>query len=160
MNGSNPRQPDSRSTAAAPETGAAFNPGSSAQDRWNRGAWLFRDSTLEKIEILLDEAFRVPGTQIRFGIDGVIGLVPGLGDVPILGALFRSDAFQRNESELVIVVTPYIVRPVSDSAALTLPTDGITPAGDFDRILRLRQVAQTNPAAPSRIPGHAGFVVQ
>jgi pilus assembly protein CpaC len=86
--------------------------------------------------------------------------VPGLGDVPILGALFRSDAFQRNESELVIVVTPYIVRPVSDSAALTLPTDGITPAGDFDRILRLRQVAQTNPAAPSRIPGHAGFVVQ
>ena len=59
----------------------APSPASSAQDRWNRGAWLFRDSTLEKIEILLDEAFRVPGTQIRFGIDGIIGLVPGLGDV-------------------------------------------------------------------------------
>jgi len=50
-------------------------------DRWNRGAWLFRDQTLRGVEILLDEAFRIPGTQIRFGIDGIIGLVPGLGDV-------------------------------------------------------------------------------
>jgi hypothetical protein len=49
--------------------------------RWNRGAWIFRDKTLERLEILLDEAFRVPGTGIRFGIDGIIGLVPGLGDV-------------------------------------------------------------------------------
>jgi hypothetical protein len=36
---------------------------------------------LHGLEILLDEAFRVPGTQFRFGLDGVIGLVPGLGDV-------------------------------------------------------------------------------
>jgi|SRR5580658_1487675 hypothetical protein len=50
-------------------------------DRWNRGAWLFRDKTLHGIEILLDEAFRIPGTRFRFGIDGIIGLVPGLGDV-------------------------------------------------------------------------------
>jgi hypothetical protein len=50
-------------------------------DRWNRGAWLFRDTTLHQLEILLDEAFRIPGTGIRFGIDGIIGLVPGLGDV-------------------------------------------------------------------------------
>ena len=51
------------------------------QDRWNRGAWLFRDRTLHGIEILLDEAFHIPGTGIRFGLDGIIGLVPGLGDV-------------------------------------------------------------------------------
>ncbi len=50
-------------------------------DRWNRGAWIFRDQTLYRLEILLDEAFRVPGTQLRFGLDGIIGLVPGLGDV-------------------------------------------------------------------------------
>ena len=50
-------------------------------ERWTRGAWLFRDQTLQRLEILLDEAFRVPGTQFRFGIDGIIGLVPGLGDV-------------------------------------------------------------------------------
>ena len=50
-------------------------------DRWSRGAWIFRDQTLQRLEILLDEAFRVPGTSIRFGLDGIIGLVPGLGDV-------------------------------------------------------------------------------
>jgi len=49
--------------------------------RWNRGAWIFRDSTLQRLEILLDEAFRIPGTSFRFGVDGIIGLVPGLGDV-------------------------------------------------------------------------------
>ena len=52
-----------------------------ATARWNRGAWLFRDRTLHGLEILLDEAFRVPGTGIRFGLDGIIGLLPGLGDV-------------------------------------------------------------------------------
>jgi hypothetical protein len=61
-------------------------PNSLALDRWNRGAWLFRDSTLQRLEFLLDEAFRIPGTGIRFGIDGIIGLVPGLGDV--LAGLF------------------------------------------------------------------------
>jgi Domain of unknown function (DUF4112) len=62
-----------------PETLVANGvPGDSA--RWNRGAWLLRDETLRRLEILLDEAFRIPGTQVRFGIDGIIGLVPGVGD--------------------------------------------------------------------------------
>ncbi|MGA2730123.1 MAG: DUF4112 domain-containing protein [Terracidiphilus sp.] len=50
-------------------------------ERWAKGAWIFRDQTLQRLEFLLDEAFRVPGTNIRFGLDGIIGLVPGLGDV-------------------------------------------------------------------------------
>lgn len=50
-------------------------------DRWTKGAWIFRDETLRSLEILLDEAFRIPFTRFRFGIDGLIGLVPGLGDV-------------------------------------------------------------------------------
>jgi hypothetical protein len=49
--------------------------------RWGRGVWLFRDETLRQLEVLLDEAFRIPGTDFRFGIDGIIGLIPGLGDV-------------------------------------------------------------------------------
>jgi hypothetical protein len=64
-------------------------PGSSAPEgdvlpppgRWGRGSWLLRDETLHRLEILLDEAFRIPFTRIRFGIDGIIGLVPGVGDV-------------------------------------------------------------------------------
>src|SRR5664279_5207901 len=61
--------------------GGAMTASAANSARWNRGAWLFRDETLKKLETLLDEAFRVPGTQFRFGIDGIIGLVPGLGDV-------------------------------------------------------------------------------
>jgi pilus assembly protein CpaC len=111
------------------------------------------------VELGSGQSFAIAGLLQHNSTQNDSGL-PGLGDVPVLGALFRSDAFQRNESELVIIVTPYIVRPVTDAAALSAPTDGVVPAGDFDRILRLRQVARSDPAVPSRIPGQAGFVVQ
>ena len=58
---------------------------------------------------------------------------PGVGDVPVLGALFRSNAFQRNETELVIVVTPYLVKPVNAND-IVLPTDGIKAPTDLGRI--------------------------
>ena len=48
---------------------------------------------------------------------------PGLGDVPILGNLFRSTSFRKGETELVIVITPYLVKPV-DGNDIRLPTDG------------------------------------
>jgi hypothetical protein len=69
------RETDASSVNAAAQANAA------ATNRWNRGAWLFRDETLHRIEIVLDEAFRFPGTNIRFGLDGIVGLVPGFGDV-------------------------------------------------------------------------------
>jgi len=47
---------------------------------------------------------------------------PGLGDIPILGELFRSRKFERNETELVVIVTPYLVRPVA-TAALAIPRE-------------------------------------
>jgi pilus assembly protein CpaC len=58
---------------------------------------------------------------------------PFLGDLPIIGALFRSNSFKRNETELVIVVTPYLVKPVNPSQ-IALPTDGIHPAKTLDRV--------------------------
>ncbi|MEH3104118.1 MAG: type II and III secretion system protein family protein [Sphingomonas phyllosphaerae] len=57
---------------------------------------------------------------------------PGVGDLPILGALFRSNGFQRNETELVIVITPYLVRPVN-AADVKLPTDGYKAPTDLER---------------------------
>jgi len=88
--------------------------------------------------------------------------LPGLGELPILGALFRSDSFQRSEDELVIVVTPYIVRPVNDASALRLPTDGWRAPTDIERILYLRQSGTHTPnfQAPKRIPADAGFMVE
>lgn len=52
-----------------------------------------------------------------------ISKFPFLGDVPVLGALFRSTSFQRDETELVILVTPYLTQPVSNPAAFAMPTD-------------------------------------
>lgn len=59
---------------------------------------------------------------------------PGVGDLPVLGALFRSNSFQRGESELVIVVTPYLVKPVNAND-VSLPTDGYLAPTDADRLL-------------------------
>ena len=56
---------------------------------------------------------------------------PILGDIPILGALFRSSSFQRNETELVIIVTPHLVKPL-DMARQTLPTDQFVEPNDFE----------------------------
>ncbi|WP_239018139.1 type II and III secretion system protein family protein [Sphingomonas flavalba] len=59
---------------------------------------------------------------------------PGLGNLPILGALFRSTRFRRQETELMIIVTPYLVRPVSANQ-LALPTDGYKAPTDFERVI-------------------------
>jgi pilus assembly protein CpaC len=62
-----------------------------------------------------------------------ISKAPFLGDLPILGALFRSTSYQRNETELVIIVTPYLVRPVSSQ--LAVPTQGYRAPTDGQMIL-------------------------
>jgi pilus assembly protein CpaC len=90
--------------------------------------------------------------------DQIDNSILGLGEIPILGALFRSDSYQRNQTELVIIVTPYIVRATSDPTALAAPTDGWTSPNDFERILLMRQTGRVTPAA--HIPGDAGFIVQ
>ena len=63
-----------------------------------------------------------------------VSKTPGVGDVPVLGALFKSNGWRRNETELMIVITPYLVKPVSDGE-IKLPTDGIRSANDAERIL-------------------------
>lgn len=63
-----------------------------------------------------------------------INRAPGLGDLPIIGALFRSNAFERNETELVIIITPYLVRPMNAGQA-ALPTDGQRTPSDLERIV-------------------------
>jgi pilus assembly protein CpaC len=59
---------------------------------------------------------------------------PGLGDVPILGNLFRSRQFRKGETELVIIVTPYLVNPVNASD-IKLPTDGFRSANELEQFL-------------------------
>ncbi len=84
--------------------------------------------------------------------------LPGLSEVPLLGALFRGDAYQRAQQEVVITVTPYVVNPVSNPGSLASPDDGWTPPNDLQRILLLRD--NGTDTASASIPGDAGFMVQ
>jgi pilus assembly protein CpaC len=94
-----------------------------------------------------------------------VSKIPGLGDIPILGQLFRSDLFQRNETELVIIVTPYLVKPTE--TALASPTDGFIAPHDVQRVINSDTYRQTLPP-PGKGPlppngqgliGPVGFVL-
>jgi pilus assembly protein CpaC len=67
--------------------------------------------------------------------DNSIEKTPGLGDVPVLGTLFRSNGWKRNETELVVIITPYLVKPVNNAADIALPTDGERAPTDLQRVL-------------------------
>jgi pilus assembly protein CpaC len=86
--------------------------------------------TTRKAETTVDlasgQSFAIAGLLQNTGAQDVHKF-PGLGDVPVLGALFRSKDFQKNESELVIIVTPYLVKPVSQK--LATPLDLLKPDG-------------------------------
>lgn len=85
------------------------------------------------VELGSGESFMIAGLMNNRSI-GAIDKIPGLGDVPVLGLLFKSDSFRRGETELVIVVTPYLVQPVSANE-IKLPTDGYRDADDLQRLL-------------------------
>jgi pilus assembly protein CpaC len=74
------------------------------------------------VELGSGQSFMIAGLMSN-NAQNTIEKLPGAGDLPIIGALFRSTEFRKNQTELVIVVTPYLVRPVSDSE-IVLPTDG------------------------------------
>jgi pilus assembly protein CpaC len=86
--------------------------------------------------------------------------MPGLMDIPVLGALFRSSAFQRNETELVVILSAYVVQPV-EQPTLALPTDGFAPSSDLDRYLlgKLQDTYVRRPV-PGELQGPVGFMVE
>ena len=114
------------------------------------------------------------GSGQSFAIGGLISnstrsnveKLPGLGDLPILGALFRSTTFRRSESELVIIVTPYLVAPRIEHD-LASPVDGFRPTSQLELILE-GKLAASNPApgvtasssaTSMRLAGPAGFAI-
>lgn len=111
------------------------------------------------VELGSGETFAIAGL-LQDQSTQAINSIPFLGDLPVIGPLFRSSSYQRNETELVILVTPYIVRPQADPGAFRTPADRYTPPNDLERIALLRQVGATPSRVPARIPGAAGFVVQ
>ncbi|HVL20073.1 MAG TPA: type II and III secretion system protein family protein [Amaricoccus sp.] len=135
---------------------------------------------------VVDTRNRVPGLKTRraettvdlasgqsFAIAGLMqntsaqtdSKLPGLGTLPVIGALFKSNSFQRGQTELVVIVTPIIVKPTSGKRVAT-PLDGFVPPNDFERILlgrfqNSRQVDQVqNRIGQRRLVGQSGFVFE
>jgi len=96
------------------------------------------------VELGSGQSFAIGGLLLRTSQDD-IKKMPWLGDVPVLGSLFKSDAYQRAESELVIIVTPYFVEPSSNK--LRTPMDRRVPPTDVDRIVMGRF---NHPTPPQR----------
>jgi len=98
------------------------------------------------VELGSGQSFMIGGL-LQNTRNNTINKAPFLGDLPILGALFRSNGFQRNETELVIIITPYLVKPVNAND-IVLPTDGDRAPNDFERILGGQLSAHSDNARP------------
>ena len=114
------------------------------------------------VELGSGQSFMIAGLLQNTGNNSV-DKTPVLGDLPILGALFRSTKFQRQETEMVVIVTPYLVRP--SSVQLATPIDGLRTPNDIQRDWggqtftgasgRVDPTAVTAPAVPGPAGGAA-----
>jgi len=107
------------------------------------------------VELGSGQSFMIGGLLQNHNANSV-NKAPFLGDLPILGSLFRSSSYQRNETELVIIVTPYLVRPVSNH--LALPTDGYRAPSDAQQVLEGKTFTGVSgaPAVIAPTPGIVG----
>ncbi|MCW6511936.1 type II and III secretion system protein family protein [Lichenifustis flavocetrariae] len=109
------------------------------------------------------QSFAIAGllqTQSTRNIDQL----PWLGSIPVLGALFRSSLFQERETELVVIVTPQLVKPVKPSTPLGTPLDTTLPANDVDLFVDGRMEVPRDPryfATPrGKVIGPYGHILQ
>jgi len=84
------------------------------------------------VELGSGQSFMIAGLMSNNALNQ-LKKTPGAGDIPLFGSLFRSTSFRRGETELVIVVTPYLVNPVN-AADIKLPTDGFQSPNDIQRL--------------------------
>lgn len=116
------------------------------------------------IELGDGQSFAIAGLLKETIRDGVTKF-PILGDIPILGALFRSKSFQKSETELVIIVTPHLVKPL-DMAKQTLPTDYYVEPSDTEIYLeglmegrQKKQPMQSMQAQEGELDGEFGHAM-
>ncbi len=112
-----------------------------------------------QVELRDGQSFAIAGLMQSTTQDNNVQL-PWLGDVPVIGALFRSVDYQRKETELAIIVTPHLVRPARPGQRLSSPTDSLVAANELDRFLNGKPALSKREAAladgrPERISqGH------
>ena len=124
-----------------------------------------RRETSTTVEMRDGESFAIAGL-LSDDFRDLNGQVPWLGDIPVLGALFRSADFARQQTELVIIVTPHLVTPTRGEA-LALPTDRVQPPTERDLFLFGRVAASEAPTnggagevARQDFSGSYGYVME
>jgi pilus assembly protein CpaC len=115
------------------------------------------------VELGSGQSFAIAGLMNHTTSD-TLSKLPGLGDLPVLGALFRSTSFSSSESELIVVVTPFLVKPTVPENIPT-PLDDLRPASQLERIIAQRMTREGGHAGPggmlengARLRGDAGFI--
>jgi pilus assembly protein CpaC len=86
------------------------------------------------VEVKDGQTFAIAGLLSNINRD-VVNKFPVLGDIPILGPLFRSSQYQRSETELVVLVIPHLVKPITPGSAARLPTDKYVEPTDYEKYL-------------------------
>jgi pilus assembly protein CpaC len=86
------------------------------------------------VELRDGQSFAIAGL-LQATNKGDISQLPWIGSVPVLGALFRSTGYQKNETDLVIIVTPHLVQPGAPGDRLASPLDSRLPGNDVDKFL-------------------------
>jgi len=124
-----------------------------------------RRETSTTVEMRDGESFAIAGL-LEDDFQDLAGQVPWLGDIPVLGALFRSADYERRQSELVIIVTPHLVTPTRGEA-LSLPTDRIRPPTEAELFLFGKTTGTTRPksgpaaeVAKQDFSGSYGYVME
>jgi pilus assembly protein CpaC len=107
------------------------------------------------LELRDGQSFALAGL-LRKDFQDTVRQFPVLGSIPIIGALFRSSGFQKSESELVIIVTPRLVKPMRPED-VRLPTDRVAPPHELDLFLmgRTDKAVGINPLDPNAMPPEA-----
>jgi len=95
---------------------------------------LTRRTATTTIELRDGQSFAIAGL-LQTTDSRNISQLPWLGSIPVLGTLFRSSAFQKQETDLVIIVTPHLVQPAAPGAHLATPLDNTIPSNDADFFL-------------------------
>ncbi|GGH53746.1 general secretion pathway protein [Frigidibacter albus] len=117
-----------------------------------------RRETKTTVEMRDGESFAIAGL-LQDDFTDLNSQVPWLGDIPVLGALFRSVEYERQQTELVIIVTPHLVTPTRGEA-LALPTDRVRIPTEADLFLRGKTTGAAAEVAKQDFTGSYGYVME
>ncbi len=108
------------------------------------------------VEMASGQSFAIGGL-LQNNIRDFTSQIPGIGKIPVLGKLFSSADYRNNKTELVIIVTPYLVKP-TDGSQLASPLESMRPNTDIEFILREKIGLDPIDGKVPRLTGSAGFV--